>query len=243
MRRPPERSGSSQKKPTQNVVRSLDERRAQKAAKAPRSPKAPPARGRQAPGRTGVAAVAKKRGVRVSREQRKEIRSTIKRFTNQSRGRRAVVFTFLGSFAALLLLVIATLTTPLIAVEKVRITGLNVVSEKQVRKALGDQIGVPLSLINQQHIVDELSGFKRIESVSVVAELPHTLHVAIVERSPISIVVVGGVAYLYDLAGIRLGTARPSDMYPLISSSGEPATSASFKEAIDVLLALPATLS
>ena len=246
MRKPPERSAGSKQKPAASPIRSLDERRRQKAARVPAAPLAaaksprvkPPARKSS----VGGLGFGKPKANRPTRQERKELRSSINRFTAASRSRRAIILTLLGSFVALILVVVATLTTPLIAVEKIRITGLHAVSQKQVRKALRDQLGVPLSLINQQHIVDELSSFTRIESVAIVAELPHTLHVAVTERSPIAIVVVNGVAYLYDLAGIRLGVAHSSDMYPLISSAGEPKSSASYKEAIAVLLSLPSKL-
>ncbi len=153
-----------------------------------------------------------------------------------------MILTLLSSMGVLLLVVIATLTTPLLAVEKIRVTGNQTVSSKKITAAVKDQLGVPLALINQQHIVEQLSSFSTIESVSVIAQLPHTLHLAITERSPIGIVVISGVGYLYDPAGIQLGVARSSDLLPLINSSGDPKRSESFKQAIDVLLALPASL-
>ena len=247
MRRPPERSGSSAKKPTNNKVISLPERRAEKQARQPKPAKAASTRrgsalGRGAKTRTPLGAKGRGEAARNAKAQLREARQTVKRFTSASRGRKAVVVTLLSSFAVLILVVIATLTTPLLAVQQLRVTGLKSISEKQVTKALKDQIGVPLALVSQQHVVDALASFNRIESVSLVAELPHTLRVAITERSPIAIVVVAGVAYLYDPAGIRLDVAHSSDMYPVINSSGEPSTSASFKEAIAVLLALPQSL-
>ena len=97
-------------------------------------------------------------------------------------------------------------------------------------------------MVSQEHIAGELAGFSRIESFSLISELPNTLHISIKERSPIAIVVVGGVAYLYDPAGVQLDVAKYTDLYPLISANGDPSKSASFQEAIDVLLALPADL-
>ncbi len=247
MRKPPERSGSTNKKPAPSKVISLPERRAAKQSKAAKQAAAPrqprrPGKLQAERGRVRQPRGSSTKAEGLTREQLREARGTIRRFTSASRGRRAVVITLASSFAVLILLVIATLTTPLLAVQQLRVTGLKSITEKQINTALRDQIGVPLALINQQRIVDELSGFTRIESVSLVAELPHTLHVAITERSPIAIVVVSGVAYLYDPAGIRLDVAHSSDMYPVISSSGEPSASASYKEAIAVLLALPQNL-
>ena len=242
MRRPPERSGSAAKKPSSNKVVSLPDRRAQKQ-KTQQPARATKARG-PAKSRTGrgIGLSRKTKEPRLSREQLREARQTVRRFTSASRTRKALTFSLLGAFAVLILAVIATLTTPLLAVQQLRITGLKKISEKQIQRALKDQIGVPLALVNQQQVVDKLSTFTKIESVSLVAELPHTLRVSITERSPIAIVVVAGAAYLYDPAGIRLGSAGSGDLYPVINSSGEPANSASFKEAIAVLLALPQKL-
>jgi cell division protein FtsQ len=141
-----------------------------------------------------------------------------------------------------LLLVLATLFTPLLAVEKIRITGLNKVSLKQVTKAVADQIGKPLPLVSQQSVADELSRFTLVESFSLVSELPHTLHIAISERQPICIVDIKGESYLYDPAGVRLGKATYKDTYPRVQINGEPKSSAGFTQAIDVLMALPANL-
>ena len=169
-------------------------------------------------------------------------RDTIRRFQSQSRQTKIIAITALSSILALLLLVLATIFTPLLAVEKIRITGLSKVSLKQVEAAVKPQLGIPLALVTQQSVADQLSRFTLIESFSLVSELPHTLHIAISERQPICVVDVGGASYLYDPAGVRLGQATYKDTYPRVLISGEPKHSASFSEAIDVLLALPAEL-
>jgi cell division protein FtsQ len=148
----------------------------------------------------------------------------------------------LGSFALLLAVVVASVATPMLAVEEIRVTGLHSIEKKKVLKAVADQQGVPLALVSQDHIAESLAQFSRIESFSLISELPHTLHISIKERSPIAIVVVGGVGYLYDPAGIKLDVAKHSDLYPLISAKGDPSKSTSYRQAIDVLLALPADL-
>jgi cell division protein FtsQ len=66
--------------------------------------------------------------------------------------------------------------------------------------------------------------------------------IRITERSPIAEVAVGGTSYLYDPAGVRIGQTKGSDSYPQISINGDPANSAEYALAIDVLLALPASL-
>jgi cell division protein FtsQ len=169
-------------------------------------------------------------------------RDTIVRFKARPKQTKAIVLTALGSLVALIVLVLATIFTPLLAVENIKITGLQKIDEKKVAAAVKSQIGIPLALVTQQSVADQLSRFTLIESFSLVSELPHTLHIAISERQPICIVDVGGVSYLYDPAGVRLGQASYKDTYPRVLIKGEPKTSASYSEAIDVLLALPAKL-
>ena len=169
-------------------------------------------------------------------------RDTIVRFKARPKQTKAIVLTALGSLVALIVLVLATIFTPLLAVENIKITGLQKIDEKKVAAAVKSQIGIPLALVTQQSVADQLSRFTLIESFSLVSELPHTLHIAISERQPICIVDVGGVSYLYDPAGVRLGQASYKDTYPRVLIKDEPKTSASYSEAIDVLLALPAKL-
>ncbi len=172
----------------------------------------------------------------------RELRSQARRFQGASRQRRVILIALVSSFAALVLLVLATLVTPMLAVEKIKLTGLNKVSEKSVLAAVKSNLGKPLALVNQQEIADQLAKFKLIESISIISELPHTLHIAIAERQPIAIVDVAGVSVLYDAAGVNLGAAKYTDKYPRVLINDDPKSSKAFGLAIDVLLDLPANL-
>ena len=165
-----------------------------------------------------------------------------KRFVAASRRRRIVSLSVLGSFGLLFLLILATMFTPLLAVEKLEVTGTKRINDKTVLKALEKQIGVPLPMVNTNAIAESLAPFSLVDSFSVVSLPPHTLRIAITERQPICIVTVAGVDYLYDPAGIRVGNVGKSDNYPRIAIVGDPKGSAEFTAAIDVLLALPADL-
>ena len=164
------------------------------------------------------------------------------RFRSKPKQFRIVMFSLLGSLLALVLLVLATVFTPLLAVEDIRVSGVSKISEKAVVKAVNSQIGVPLPLVSSQAVAEALSDFSLIESFSIVSELPHTLHIAISERQPIAVVDIRGVSYLYDPAGVRIGEASYKDQYPRIAVTGEPKNNKAFALAIDVLLALPADL-
>lgn len=174
----------------------------------------------------------------VRRARVKEVR----RFTKESQAKKIFVRSFLGAFLALVLFVLSTMFTPILAVNKITVVGENKVPESVIQSALKGYIGKPLPMISSQNVADDLAKFKLIESIAVVSQPPHELRVKIVERTPISIVVSSGVAYLYDPSGIRLGVANGNEKLPTIIITGDPKTSQNYTQAIDVLLALPASL-
>ena len=207
--------------------------------KRPGRPAAPAEKKSQRSAKVGRIRVSKIVGVKAARRVQQQ---TVIRFKAKPKQFRAVVLTLLASVVVLILLVLATVFTPLLAVENIRVTGVSKVSQKAIEQAVKSQIGVPLPLVSNQAVADSLSKFSLIESFSIVSELPHTLHIAVSERQPIAVVDVKGVSYLYDPAGVRLGEATYKDKYPRVYSGAEPKDSDSFALAIDVLLALPANL-
>lgn len=148
----------------------------------------------------------------------------------------------LSAFGALLLLVLATIFTPLLAVEKIEVTGISRLKEKSIVNALISQVGKPLPTINSADVEKSLNSFPLVESFSIVSLPPHTLRIQIVERQPIGVIQISGTSYLYDPAGVRIGISNGSENLPLIAIEGSPEKSKQFKAAIDVLMALPANL-
>ena len=207
--------------------------------KRPSRPQSTPNKTRQRPSRVGGITVSKPAKFKKISENTK---STVVRFKAKPKQIRVIALSLLASLLALVLLVLATVFTPLLAVENIRVTGVSKVSKKAVEQAVKSQLGVPLPLVSSQAVAESLSKFSLIESFSLVSELPNTLHVAISERQPIAIVDIKGVSYLYDPAGVRVGEASFRDEFPRVASTGEPKDSKSFALAIDVLLALPASL-
>jgi cell division protein FtsQ len=205
----------------------------------PSRPQSTPNKTRQRPSRVGGITVSKPAKFKKISENTK---STVVRFKAKPKQFRVIALSLLASLLALVLLVLATVFTPLLAVENIRVTGVSKVSKKAVEQAVKSQLGVPLPLVSSQAVAESLSKFSLIESFSLVSELPNTLHVAISERQPIAIVDIKGVSYLYDPAGVRVGEASFRDEFPRVASTGEPKDSKSFALAIDVLLALPASL-
>ena len=181
---------------------------------------------------------APKADTRFARAAKREA----KRFTSYSRRRRGILIAVFGSFGALLALVAATMFTPILAVENIRVTGVDRLDAKAINIALKSQIGTPLPMVSTESIAKALKPFSLIESFSVISSPPHTLRIAITERQPICIVKVGGTNYLFDPAGIQIGKATDKSPYPKLEITGVPRGSREFEAAIDVLLALPADL-
>jgi cell division protein FtsQ len=166
----------------------------------------------------------------------------IKRFTAASRRRRIALGVSIASIASLLLLVLSTIFTPLLAVEKIEVTGAKRLKEKSIVNALTSQIGKPLPTVSGAEITSALKAFPLIESFSIISLPPHTLRIQITERQPIGIIAVSGTDYLYDPAGVRIGISNGYEKLPTIQITGVPEKSPQFKAAIEVLMALPAGL-
>jgi len=165
-----------------------------------------------------------------------------RRFTKENLTRKYFFRGLLGAVALLVALVLATTFTPLLSIDKIVVAGESRVSEKQIQLALKKYIGTPLTTISESAVASDLKGFPIIESIALVSRPPHTLEIRLTERTPIAIVVQNGVQYLYDPAGVRLGHAKGNEKLPTVIVSGNPKSSASYRQAIDVILALPMQL-
>lgn len=183
-----------------------------------------------------------RRVTRLEAAAQKRLRAEAKRFGGYNRTKRTIALTILGSVMSLVLLVLATFVTPMLAVETIEIKGASRIPKKQLMQVLNKQLGKPLPLVNADEIAGDLDNFPLIESFSAVSQPPHTLLVRITERQPIVIVYSSGAPYLYDPAGVQLGRAGSKDLYPVLNITGTPKNSSEFKAAIDVLLAIPASL-
>lgn len=179
-------------------------------------------------------------------EKRKRVFSKLSpeamRFTAASRRKRIILGISAASFGSLLVLVLATIFTPILAVEKIEVGGIKRLKEKSIVNALTSQLGKPLPTVSSSDIATALKAFPLIESFSIISLPPHTLRIQISERQPIGVISVNGTRYLYDPAGVRIGIATGTENLPIISIAGNPEKSTQFKAAIEVLLALPADL-
>jgi cell division protein FtsQ len=191
------------------------------------------------PSRVNSSLRAERKAARASvRAQLNELR----RFTKGSPLKRGIIYTSIGSVAVLVALVLATIFTPMMAIEKIEIVGLHRMKQDTVYNAVKSLEGTPLTLVDEGQIQKRLAGFSLIQSFTTVSLPPHTLQLYIQERQPIGIVTIGATDYLYDPAGVQIGPTPSRSKYPVILVNGDPAKSANYREAVQVLLALPTTL-
>ncbi len=146
---------------------------------------------------------------------------------------------FVAGPIALILLVVATFFTPMLAVEQIKVSGHERIKASKVMGALEELVGKPLTTISQDSVAELLSDFPLIETFTLQAEPPHTLTVKIRERQPIVILVRGGKNYLYDAAGVKIDEATAKDKYPYFRFTADPLKDKKYKTAMDVLLSLP----
>lgn len=146
---------------------------------------------------------------------------------------------FIAGPIALVVLVVATFFTPMLAIEQIKVSGNDRIQANKVMGALEELVGKPLTTVSQGTVAELLSDFALIETFTLQAEPPHTLTVKIRERQPIVILVRGGKNYLYDAAGVRIDVANAKDKYPFFRFTADPLTDKKYKTAMDVLLSLP----
>lgn len=169
-------------------------------------------------------------------------KANVVRLRKQSSFGQKVMFSLIAAVSALAILVVVVWVTPVLEVKNIEVVGTKLVSEEKILKDLKGFKGKPLPQVTTEDVASKLSGYELIDSVSAVSVPPHTLRVVVVERSAIAIVVINGVNYLYDPAGVQLGRADAKDKLPTIVGAGNPSTSKAFARSIDVLLSLPSSL-
>jgi cell division protein FtsQ len=116
-------------------------------------------------------------------------------------------------------------------VERVSVSGTDVLTPGQVREAADVPVGSPLISVDTDAIEARLlRKLPRIDSVDVVRSWPHGIGLKVVERTPVLIVEKGGKFVEVDDGGVRFATVSqaPKDVPALeltVSESGSGAAS------------------
>lgn len=174
--------------------------------------------------------------------QRELDNSLLGRMVSSRRAKRIIASLSVGSIAVLLAIVAGATFSPALAIKEIYVTGTERINPELISKALQSHIGTPLPLLDEKSVATSLASFALIESFSATAVPPNGLQVRISERQAISVVAVKGERWLYDPAGVRVAQATGTEELPEIQISEEPRNSQRFRNAIDVLMALPEDL-
>jgi cell division protein FtsQ len=174
--------------------------------------------------------------------QRELENSVVGQILSRRRAKRIALSLTALAMTVLIGIVAVVTFSPALAVKEIVVSGTERIKAEDISKALKSHLGTPLPLLSEQEIASSLEGFALIESFSATALPPNGLQVKIAERQPISIVRSGQDRWLYDPAGIRIAKAGSQDVLPEILITENPVSSARYKNAIDVLLALPENL-
>ncbi|WP_084606222.1 FtsQ-type POTRA domain-containing protein [Agreia bicolorata] len=185
------------------------------------------------------AAEAEKNLAHAEKRRRRYERAEARRFTQATRSRRRKYLVGLGAAVVLVLVVVLTAYSPLLAVRTITVEGASRVDASAVSAALGDQLGRPLTLVDFGEVKRTLETFPLIQSYVTEARPPDTLVIRIVERRPVVTVAADGAFNLVDAAGVVVETTPArAPGYPTIDVAATPVDSAGFAAASQVLLSL-----
>ena len=201
---------------------------------------APAATAQKAPKSSSSPASSQKSTRHAARARKKAERAEYKRFTASTRQRRLTWTAGVGSVLALAIVVVIVTTSPLMSLRTIRVEGVSRLSAAEVIEQLQPLAGLPLARVSAADVARELSDVALIQSVDTRVELPDTLAVSIVERTPLGAVGTAGNFRVVDQAGVELWTdaVRPLEL-PLIGVAAN-AEDRGFQAIVEALAVIPA---
>lgn len=171
---------------------------------------------------------------RIKRAERDEAR----RFTEASRRSRQIRLAIFGGFLAIVGLVAGLVLSPLMALEKIEVSGLVSLDEAVVIGAVSEQIGRPLATLDYDDVKSKLSTVPQIQSFATELRPPHTLVVRIVERVAVGTIRLADGYDIVDAAGVVIGfsESEPAGLPAIfVTEVGSPG----FVAIVNTLVALP----
>jgi cell division protein FtsQ len=163
----------------------------------------------------------------------------VRRFTVRQRRRRNIWIGVISAFLVMGLGTAGVAYSPLFAVEKIDVVGTSQLDPAAVSAALGDQVGVPLAMVDDSAVKAALVRFPLVESYTLEARPPHDLVVRIVERTPIGAMQSAASFTVVDAAGVALSTTPDAPAgQPVLNIAGGT-DSAAFRAVGRVVRSLP----
>ena len=175
----------------------------------------------------------------ATRARKKAERTEYRRFTVTTRQRRLTWTAGVGSVVTLVVLVIIVTTSPLMSLRTIKVEGAVRLTNAQVIEQLPPLAGLPLAQVSGADVARELSDVALIQSVDTRVELPDTLAVSIIERTPLGAVGTAGNFRVVDQAAVELwsDTVRPSEL-PLIGVAAD-SDDRGFRAIVEALAVIP----
>ena len=175
----------------------------------------------------------------ATRARKKAERTEYRRFTVTTRQRRLTWTAGVGSVVTLVVLVIIVTTSPLMSLRTIEVEGAVRLTNAQVIEQLQPLAGLPLAQVSGADVARELSDVALIQSVDTRVELPDTLAVSIIERTPLGAVGTAGNFRVVDQAAVELwsDTVRPSEL-PLIGVAAD-SDDRGFRAIVEALAVIP----
>jgi cell division protein FtsQ len=179
----------------------------------------------------------------AERARKRYERQEVKRFTRQSRRRRLSWMIAGGLMVLVITLVGLAVFSPLLALRTVTVDGTSRLDSAQLQKAVDDQLGTPLALLDYGRITRDLAQFTLIRSYVTEIVPPGTLVIHVVERTPVGTIQTANGFELVDPAGVVIDTSktRPAG-YPLVQLGKGSITGVGFTSMTEVLRALPSSV-
>jgi len=131
--------------------------------------------------------------------------------------------------------------SPVLAVQKVSVSGTDLTPTAQVAAALEPLKGKPLPQVSDKEVKALLTGFPAVDDVAVEAKPPSELGVKVIEHPPVALLETGKKFALINADGKRLATVgkRSDAELPLIDDSTAADDREIFRTLTTVLGALP----
>lgn len=116
--------------------------------------------------------------------------------------------------------------SPLLAVAKVRITGIDVASKSEVTEAAAVELGTPLVRLDVAGIAQRVAGLPPVAEVTVTRDWPDQVTIAITEREA-RLMIPSGTGYLIaDATGVVFDstTSRPKGLIEVVGNPRDQQT-------------------
>jgi cell division protein FtsQ len=130
-----------------------------------------------------------------------------------------------------------------VTAERVDVTGTRTVGEPRIKRAAEVPTGTPLARVDLDAIRARVESISSVRRVEVSRSWPHTVHIAVTERTPIAVLDRGNGLQALDSQGVLFGSygTRPRGL-PLVRTQPDTRGEA-LVETARVIGALPAHIA